>query len=57
MVCVCLAADVADKENNTINKENGFGDRPYEIILHLMSMAVMLLGPFIPVYIRYLTGG
>jgi hypothetical protein len=50
MVCVCLAADVADKENNTINKENGFGDRPYEIILHLMSMAVMLLGLIFPYY-------
>ena len=47
IVDVCLAADAADEECHTIDKGYGFGDLIYEIILHLESAAVVLLGPHI----------
>ena len=49
MVDVCLAADKGDRMNNTIDKGYGFGDRAYEIIHHLESTTVVLLGPHIMV--------
>ena len=39
MVDMCLAADAADRMDNTINKGYEFGDRAYEIVHHLESTA------------------
>jgi hypothetical protein len=52
MVEVCLAADTAAEKCDTISKGYGFGDlsyENYEIILHLESAAIVLLGPNIMV--------
>ena len=45
MIDMCHAADTADRMDNTIEKGYGFGDRVNEIVHHLDSTAVVLLGP------------
>ena len=45
MIDMCHAADTADRMDNTIEKGYGFGDRVNEIVRHLESTAVVLLGP------------
>ena len=49
MIGVCYAADEANRMDDTANKGFGFGDRVYQIIHHLESAAVVLLGPHIMV--------
>ena len=47
MIDVCLAADAAAEKHDTIIK--GFGDVTYEMVLHLESAAIALLGPHVMV--------
>ena len=49
MIGVCYAADEANRMDDTANKGFGFGDRVHQIIHHLESTAVVLLGPHIMV--------
>ena len=45
MIDVCRAADETNRMDDTIDKGFGFGNRVYEIVHHLESTKVVLLGP------------
>ena len=45
VINTCLSVDAPDDGSDMIDKGHGFGDRIYEILLHLQSKTMALLGP------------